>query len=190
MSRETTTESAVNSSPEGGRHQQPKRERPVSDVLSDEQNKSYLTYITLLFAIVGVGYGLTGALGIRMLFEESADAGLAIGFFLIVLFGVMVFTGPILGAISGLQLQRHMTDTREALITAFVSGTIGYVAMTVVSVLVTVLLIPSTDSADTSSGGGSDLFELGEIFVPLIVMAIPVGLVAAGMIYLDDKFLA
>lgn len=58
--------------------------------------------------------------------------------------------------------------------------------------LVTVVFSPSTDSADTGSTGGSggtDRFDLGDVLVPLIAMAIPVGLVAAGVIYVGDRFL-
>jgi len=62
-----------------------------------------------------------------------------------------------------------MADTREAMITAFASGTLGYVVMTIVGVLVTVVFSPSTDSADTGGTGGSggtDLFDLGDVLVP------------------------
>lgn len=189
MSRESSTESTADSIPTQDRRQQ--RNRSVSAVLSDDRTKRYLAYTTSIFAIVGAGFGLTGALGARMLFDGSTEGGFVAAFFMIVLFGVMVFTGPILGAISGLQLDRLMTNTREAMITAFTSGTLGYVVMTIVGVLVTVVLAPSTDSADTGNTGGSggtDLFDLGDVLVPLIVMAIPVGLVAAGMIYVGDRF--
>jgi hypothetical protein len=190
VSRDSPSESTAGSAPRREPHQQ--RNRSVSDVLSDDRTKGYLTYTTSIFAIVGAGFGLTGALGTRLLFDGSDESGFVAAFFMIVLFGVMVFTGPILGAISGLQLDRQMADTREAMITAFASGTLGYVVMTIVGVLVTVVFSPSTDSADTGGTGGSggtDLFDLGDVLVPLIAMAIPVGLVAAGVIYVGDRFL-
>ena len=188
MSQDTTTEPTVDSNTNRD-DQQPLRKRPVSDVLSDEQNKSYLTYTAVLFAIVGAGFGLTGAFGTRMIFDGSSESGFGMAFFMIALFGVMVLTGPILGAVGGLQLQQRMSDTREALITAFVGGTAGYIVMTIVGILVTVMLTPSTDSADASGSSGPNFFELGDVLVPLVVMAIPTGLVAAGMIYIDDRFL-
>ena len=64
--------------------------------------------------------------------------------------------------------------------------------LVIVGVLVTVVFSPSTDSADTGGTGGSggtDLFDLGDVLVPLIAMAVPVGLVAAGVIYVGDRFL-
>lgn len=169
--------------------------RSVSEVLGDQEHKSYVAYVVGLFTVVGIGFGLTGSAGVRMLFETGSAAGefemMFAGLFAFSVFAVMFFTGPVLGTIAGLEVDRRVSDAREAAITAFAGSALGYVVMNVVGVFVTVLLFPSTGSSSGgSSGGGSNPFELGDVLVPLFVMAVPVGVVAAGVVYVRDRYLA
>lgn len=157
--------------------------RTASEVLADEENQGLVKYLVGVFAIIGVGFGLTGAFGVRLLTDgESAEVGAA--FLALTVFGVMFFSGPILGAIAGLRVGDSIEEVREAAITAAAGGFVGYIVMVVLAVILAVLFFPSGDGG---GGGGGSPFQLGDVLVPLIVMAIPVAVVAAGVVYVESR---
>lgn len=166
---------------------QKQNKRPASEIVTDEGNLTYIKYNIGLLAIVGGGFGLTGGLGARF-FAGGGDAGAAMagGIFMIAVFAVMALSGPILSVFIGLQFSRQMRNTYEAIVSSFASGVAGYFAMMITGVLITMIIAPS-------GGGGAEgdttgnFFNLGDVLLPLIVMAIPVGLVAAGIVYFNER---
>ncbi len=168
----------------------------VSDILSQSSTQTRLVNGVGIFAVAGIGFGLTSTLSARLLLDGSAF-GQLLGFTLILfVLAVMLFSGPVFGVITGLLAARDISETRESMITAAATGTIGYVVMTVLGAVITLTFLPSSDSGETSDPepngeetGGSELqlLEVGELVVPLVVMAIPVGIVAAGVVYVRHR---
>ncbi|WP_135534901.1 hypothetical protein [Halostella pelagica] len=184
MSRETSNEQSEDSV--ANQSVAPANKRSFGDVLSDRKNKKLLKYAVTVMAIVGAGFGLTGSIGAGQLVDGSSDSEFLGAMFFLSVFVFMLLSGPILGALVGLEFDRRIANTREALITSFASGAVGYVAMVITGVLLATVLMPDNLA---SSGGEGGAFDLGELIVPLLVMAIPIGAVAAGIVYASDTIL-
>ncbi len=184
VSRETSKEQSEE--PVANQSVAPANKRSFGDVLSDRKNKKLLKYAVTVMAIVGAGFGLTGSIGAGQLVDGSSDSEFLGAMFFLSVFVFMLLSGPILGALVGLEFDRRIANTREALITSFASGAVGYVAMVITGVLLATVLMPDNLS---SSGGEGGAFDLGELIVPLLLMAIPIGAVAAGIVYASDTIL-
>lgn len=155
--------------------------RSVTAVLVDDETRETLRYAVGLFAVVGCGVGVTGAFGARLLAGGSRGFG-------VLAFAVAAFAGPILAAAAGLLVRQRARDAREGRVTAFAAGSLGYLAATLASVLCLTLLLPGSSgrAAAMAGGGRAGVLDPGTVLVPLGVMAVPAGLVAAAALSLRD----
>lgn len=140
--------------------------------------KAQLTLVVGLFAVIGVGFGLTGIVAIEFI-ASSATGGQFIGAFLLIpLFAILLFTGPIIGAFSGLRVADRLEETTNTIyLTSFVGTAVGYFVMVIISVLLVSLII---GSGGETAGSGGNLFNLIDLLVPLLLLAIPVGVTGLG----------
>ncbi len=169
--------------PGQGRIQQPVQTGPsATDVLSRPDGQSVVKYVVGIFAVVGVGIGLTAVLADSFL--GGGSASLIGGIIALVAFGVAVFGGNILAAVVGLQdfLQIGEVDEQTYLL-AFVSNAAGFVAMGII-VAIFVAVVVGGGGGGGAAGGGSS--GLGDYIIGAILMAIPAGLVGAGVTWLRD----
>lgn len=159
------------------------RQKRITEILSQPTIQEQLRYIVTLYAIVGIGFGLVGAIGINLISGDSGTGSqLLSGLFALSTLAIIIFVGPIMAAVSGLHIAERMHQAeRTVYITSFVGNTAGYLAMVILAVI---LLIVFAGSGSSSGGGGGDIFSLGELFVPLVVLALPSGLVGLGSTYL------
>lgn len=155
----------------------------VSDILSRRTTKAQLKYTLALFALVGVGLGLTGYLGVDQVAGGDGSGQLMSAMLAVTALGVALFVGPVVAVFTGLRISDRMRQTDRAVyVTSFVGNAAGYLVMVVITV---VLLASSLSGTGGSASGGS--FELGELFVPMILLSIPSGLVGLGSTYLDRE---
>ncbi|MFB6083218.1 MAG: hypothetical protein ABEJ94_03110 [Halorientalis sp.] len=135
-----------------------------------------IKYVVGIFAVVGVGIGLTAVLANALL---NVGTGFLGGVVVLMAFGVAVFGGSILAAVIGLQdfLQIGEVDN-QTYVLAFASNAAGFLVMgIIVAIFVSIAM---------GSGGGAGGGGLGNYIVGAIIMAIPAGLVAAGITWLRD----
>jgi hypothetical protein len=149
------------------------------DSLAQSGPKSLLTFTIGLFAVIGVGFGLTGIVILALVAGGGSGPGGAIlaGIFLVSLLVVLLLTGSIVGAFCGLRVaERLRNGARTVYLTSFVGTAVGYVVM----VAIAVVLIGLT----AGGGGGSSFFNIVNLVIPLIVLALPVGLTGVGSSFL------
>jgi hypothetical protein len=168
--------------PGQGRAQQVQTGPSATDVLSRPAGQSVIKYVVGIFAIVGVGIGLTALLADSLLGgggTTGAAGFISLGITLMA-FGVAIFGGSILAAVIGLQdfLQIGEVDT-QTYVLAFVSNAAGFLVM---GILVAIFISIGAGGGAGGGGGGG----LGDFIVGSVVMAIPAGLVGAGVTRLRD----
>jgi hypothetical protein len=169
--------------PGQGRPQQVQTGPSATDVLSQPAGQSVVKYVVGIFAAVGVGIGLTGVLANSLLGGGGTSAASFVSFGITLMaFGVAIFGGSILAAVIGLQdfLQIGEVDN-QTYVLAFVSNAAGFIVMGVIVALFITILGGSGGGTGGSGGGG-----LGDFIVGSIVMAIPAGIVGAGVTWLRD----
>lgn len=155
-------------------------ERSVGDLLSHPETKRGLKYLGSLYALIGVGFGVLMALIDNQFLGEGAGAELATTVISTVLFGLLVFIGPVIAALTAVEIATRFADNpKQAWITSAVGNGGGFIAM----VVVTVLFVNSV-----FSGSGGELFNLSDLLVPLILLAIPTALVGVGATYIYNEF--
>ena len=166
--------------PGQGRAQQVQTGPSATDVLSRPAGQSVVKYVVGIFAIVGVGIGLTAVLANSLL--GDASSGYLGGIIVLMAFGVAVFGGSILAAVIGLQdfLQIGEVDS-QTYVLAFASNAAGFVVMGIIVAIFVSIAMGSGGGAGGTGGG-----DLGNYIVSAIVMAIPAGLVGAGVTWLRD----
>lgn len=152
----------------------------ATDVLSRPDGQAVIKYVVGIFAVVGVGIGLTAVLANSLI--GSGSAGFLGGIIALIAFSVAVFGGSILAAVVGLQdfLQIGEMDT-QTYVLAFVSNAAGFIVM---GIIVALFIAVAMGGGGGGSGGGGG--GLGNFVVSAIVMAIPAGLVGAGVTWLRD----
>ncbi|RXK48629.1 hypothetical protein [Halorientalis pallida] len=167
--------------PGRGRPQQVQTGPSATDVLSRPDGQSVIKYVVGIFAVVGVGIGLTGVLADSLLGGGGTGAASFISFGITLMaFGVAIFGGSILAAVIGLQdfLQIGEVDN-QTYVLAFASNAAGFIVMGII----VALFISILGGSGGGAGGGGGL---GDYIVGSIVMAIPAGLVGAGVTWLRD----
>jgi len=156
----------------------------IAEILSQPTTREQLRYIITLYAIVSVGLGLVGAIGIELITggESGMGSQLPGGLFSLLALVVTLLAGPIVAAVSGLHIAERMHQAdRTAHITSFVSNTATHLAMVMLAVI---LLIVFAGSGSNGGADGGSMFDLGKLLVPLVVLATPSGLVGLGSTYL------
>ncbi|MXV61619.1 hypothetical protein GS429_05970 [Natronorubrum sp. JWXQ-INN-674] len=196
-SANTTTTNQPSKQVGGGEERPAASAADITAVLSENSVQQLLKQTNGIFAAVGLGFGLTAILWLRFMGDSLLGelVGLTFMFFVVLM---MVFSGPLVGALAGIYIQRRIEQTRKAVITAVASGFTGYLTMTVVGGLLTYLFLPSSGSggsestADTGANGatetGGELFSLSDLFLPLLGLAIPVGVVAGTVVYVINRY--
>lgn len=165
----------------------------VGDILSRPDVKHQVKYAVGLFAVVGVGFGLTGFVFTDILIPGIAGAsgdstsgallgGLLTVFSLLSILVVAALSGPILGVTTALRVEKVFEADRVAYVTSAVGTAAGYVAMLLITVLVLSLTGSTSGGGSTGSSTGG-LVNLGDLIVPIIALAIPVGIVGAATVY-------
>lgn len=156
------------------------------ETLAQSGPKSQLTFVIGLFGVVGVGFGLTGLIILALIAGGGNDAGGAFiaAFFLISLLVVVLLTGPILGAFSGLRVAARLDGSSATYLTSFVSTAVGYVVMVVIAALLIGVVAGGGGGGTTTGGGGANPFDIAGLLVPLVALAVPVGLTGLGSAFL------
>ena len=156
------------------------------DTLAQSGPKSHLMFVIGLFGVVGVGFGLTGIIILALIAGGGNDAGGAFlaAFFLISLLVVVLLTGPILGAFSGLRIAARLDDSSATYLTSFVSTAIGYVVMVIIAALLIGIVAGGGGGGTTTGSGSANPFDIAGLLVPLVALAIPVGLTGLGSAFL------
>lgn len=142
------------------------RTESVKETLSRPESKENLIDVVGMFALVGAGVGLIGALGagqiplIGGLF--SAFATLAVG-----------FSGPVLAAVFGARLADGMdSDNRSRLITSAAATGGGYIAMTLLAAVL-------------SGAAGLQELNFGDLLVASVMFGAITAAVGIGSTYLS-----
>lgn len=161
--------------------------RSILDIMALDRVQREIKYITGVFAIIGLGYGLTAFIAIDQM-GGGGDTDVILRAFLgIVMLGFALMSGTVVSTIVGFRLRTRLAGpSRTQYVTGFVGNAVGYIAMTVITVLFISASIDGSGSGSRSSSAGS-LTNLGDLLVPLVLLSIPVGLVCAGMMYLHEK---
>lgn len=142
-----------------------------------------------LFAVVGVGIGLATNFSLAFLIEWQVDPGAnptdntIVGMTLVqgILFPLMV--GPLVAAVAGLAAGYSVGDRRlPATVLAGLSSAVGFVAMALLSVVLTVVVL-----AVYAGGGGATGFPMDRLLWTVVETAIPVGVVGATAGYLGSR---
>lgn len=152
--------------------------------------KATLTYPISLFAIVGVGVGLTAAILMSVL---GGDSAIMSGIILLVTIAVSLLLGPIVATIIGIQMSdRERTGPPVG---SILGCSFGFIVM-----MATVLLLVFIGVAITSTGGGTGAgggagtptqgggLDVSEYLLPIILVTIPTGLVGGAASSLQGKF--
>lgn len=175
---ETTTSSSDNERQSGD-------SPSVLDILS--QNQTELKYIVWIYTVAGVGFGLSAFLTISQLGGNSQGEAFIGAILALAILGFVLMSGILISLVIGFRLTTRLTGpTRSQYVTAFFGNMAGYLVMTTV----TVILLSSSLSGGGGGGASettSSVTNLGDLFFPLILLSIPVGLVAIGVMYLTEK---
>lgn len=153
----------------------------VGDLLTRPSTNIQYKFLSALYGLIGLGFGiLMIIIDNQLLGEESAGADMIGGIIFVVMFALLIFMGPFVSAFTGIEISRRLTDARQAIFASGVGNAIGFVVMVVVATLF----------INSVSGGGSssELFNLGDLIVPLVALSIPTGIVGAGSVYIREKF--
>lgn len=160
----------------------------VLDSFSDPLVQNHLKYTIGLFGMIGLGFGLTGFLLIEVVSQNIIDVAFAPLAFGIILLALTFLIGPVIAGFTSIRIAEGLrADALTIYLTSAIGNFVGYFVM----VLVTVLLIAATGGGGSGSGttGGSSgsVFDLGDLLLPMLAMAIPVALVGAGTVYLHRR---
>jgi len=133
--------------------------------------------VIVAFALVGVGLGLTGNIGISFVGDQlgaGGDAPILNAFvYLVFLQSALIswFLGPVVALVSGIRNSRQ-SSAMVAGISTSVGSFVGFLVMTAVAIAVMAVALPETAAQSTgSSSSAGDV--LGELVRPMIVASIP-----------------
>jgi MFS family permease len=147
-----------------------------------------------IFALVGVGIGLTGGVAISQL---GSGGAILSGILILVVLTLALLLGPVIGIISGLRTGDEYGRSTGSYLAGLIGSVTGYFVMIfiVLIILTAVLAIvigdggsgstaaqsaASTSASPTSSSGS---LPIGEYIIPIIAVAIPTGITGIGGVY-------
>ena len=162
--------------------------------LSEPAAKNQMKYIIGIFSLVGIGFGITGFLVLQLVAGGGGTSSqIFAAIFALSLLGVVLLLGPVIAVYSSLNTANGFYhDARTAYLASFVSNFAGYLIMVVVAVILIGAALGGGGSADSGATTGQttstgDTFDLGSLAIPMVALAIPVGLVGVGSTYLHRK---
>jgi hypothetical protein len=145
----------------------------------------HLGLVVLLFAVVGVGLGLTGYVGIGWLqhrFAAGAEGGFArnmAGLFASVVFLqsalVATLVGPVVAAVAGVGVGRSLRQSTAAVLCGGFGAFLGFFVLTTVAVFLMATALPASGGG---TGGGSPA-GAGQVLGQLWLAAVPTAFVGA-----------
>lgn len=169
--------------------------------MSDENEGSSIRISPLvqtigIFALVGVGLGLSGGFAITQLGGGGGiSGGILSGVLVLVTLMTAFLIAPLVGVITGLRTGDQRGQTRESYLLGLLGSFAGYYVMIAIVILAlilaTVTILGGGDGGSTaaqsgasatssSSGGG---FSVGEYLFPIIGISIPTALSGIGGVY-------
>ncbi|WP_049897606.1 hypothetical protein [Halorubrum distributum] len=143
-----------------------------------------------LFAVVGVGLGLSGYISINAVkqFFMNAETGevgpLAQTFVALVALQttfVVFLLGSIVSTVTGSRIAAEASSTKEAMIANGAASFVGFYVMVGLALVIMFTAVGSGDASGGGGGGGGNV-DLGRFVSPILQVGIPTGLVgvAAG----------
>lgn len=143
-----------------------------------------------LFAVVGVGLGLSGYISINAVeqFFTNADTGevgaFAQTFIALVALQttfVVFLLGSIVSTVTGSRIAAEASSMKEAMIANGAASFVGFYLMVGIALVIMFAAIGSGDASGGGGGGGGNV-DLGQFVSPILQVGIPTGLVgvAAG----------
>lgn len=153
---------------------------------------SVLTYPIGIFAIVGVGVGLTAATQAAVLGGGSAIFS---GLITLTTVSVSLLLGPVVAAIVGIQMSKR--EQNSSPIGSLVGCSAGFITMMVILLLILFLGIVlttmggagaetgATGAESGATGGGLDVTQY---ILPIVLITIPTGLTGAATNILQSSF--
>lgn len=160
------------------------------DTLAQSGPRSQLTFVIGLFGIVGAGFGLLGVIVLELLAGGSGGGfgqAIAAALFLVSVLVVVLLTGPVMAALSGLRIAERLDEARATYLTSFVATAVGYVVMVLIAaVLIGLVVGGGGGGAEATATGGTTTnpFDIAGLIVPLVALAIPVGLTGLASAFL------
>lgn len=149
------------------------------DILSHPDTQTELKFIGWIYALIGFGFGLLMLIVDSQFLGDGVGAEMLSGVISAVLFGLLIFIGPVIAALTTLDIvQRFENRPKYAWVTSAIGNGGGFLIM----VVITVLFVNSV-----FTGEGGELFNLSNLLVPLVLLAIPPAIVGVGAAYVYDR---
>lgn len=154
----------------------PSASQKVQAAFGDYAVKNQIKAVVGLWALIGLGLGLTPVL----LGLLGPGGGVGAGLGGLIGFGLALGAGPIVSGLVGLSLSNKLpVDAGPAGVVSGVTNYVGFVVM----VLVFGILMMIQASGSGAGGGG----QLGQVIAPLLLTGIPVAVTAGGVTALGQK---
>jgi hypothetical protein len=148
----------------------------------------YIGLTVSIFAIVGIGIGLTGFFPMEYIVNQfsATDGGqfaqaisqLFIGVIFLQSIIIVMLTGPTIGGLTGIMSGLSLGDRVSATIVGGIGSFIGFYIMVIVSMLVMSVALPSTTGGGGETGVQQST-DLSQIIIPIIKSGLPTGIVGA-----------
>lgn len=147
----------------------------------------YIGFTVGVFAIVGVGIGLTGFFPLEYVVGEfstteggqfaQAIGQLFIGVVFLQSIMMAMFTGPTVGGLTGLVSAFALEDRASSVVVGGLGGFVGFYVMVLIAVIVMSMAMPSGgDGGQATMGQATDL---SRVLSPILKSGLPTGIVGA-----------
>jgi hypothetical protein len=142
--------------------------------------------LVAVFALVGVGIGLSGAIAISQL---GGDGALVAGLLLIVVLTIAFLLWPVIGLIGGLRAGQRHGRLRDTYLSTTIGSAAGFLVMMGLVLVLMMLGLALAGSGGGGAGGtaaqsGSGAsVQPGQLFVPIVITTIPTVIVSLGGTY-------
>lgn len=183
-----------------GDHVQTQNGPGITDYLSRPDVKYEIKYLIGIFAVIGLGFGLTGFVFNDVLIGGTADTSGDGGSFvagmltLISIIGILTMatmSGTIISVFTSRELRSKFDAVKPTYVAAAAGNGAGFLGMMLVTAIILSITISTGGGGGGNGGGGGgggpSLLELGDLLVPFIALAIPVVIVSLATVYLEDE---
>jgi hypothetical protein len=159
------------------------------DTLAQSGPRSQLTFVIGLFGIVGAGFGLLGVIVLELFVGGSGGGfggAIIAALFLISVLIVVLLTGPVMAVLSGLRIAERLDGARATYLTSFIGTAVGYIVMVLIAAVLIGLAAGGGGGAAATPTGSTTTnpFDIAGLIVPLVALAIPVGLTGLASAFL------